>query len=291
MTRALGGRFPYTLSGVGRSVDPAYPTNRAVLILIFAGFLGGTARVLLEGSGWMEAGLTGGNAAATVLLAWALTREFAPDDDPAAFGSVGLVALVWLGLGAQALLIPAVVLMAARLVNRSTGKAAEPTDALVVLGLFGYATWFVSWTLGIVGVAALGLDAMLPRAGAQAKRRYHLALTALVLALVGVRLVAGTAGIALPGRPILLGAVAVLALAAALVYPSPRSRGDVDGELLVDARVRSGLLLGILGTALVTLDAGVPTEELGVLWCSLAAVVVGLPFMLARRDARQEETG
>ena len=115
------------------------------------------------------------------------------------------------------------------------------------------------------------------------ERRNHLAMSALLLALTTLRLVMGTPGIQVPHRPLLLLLLAVLALGAALLSPTPRSRGDVDGEVLIDARVRSALLLGVFATVAVTLDAGVPTGNLGLLWCSLAAVVVRFPFVLARR--------
>ncbi len=273
----------YRFSGIGRPVDPAYPTNRAVLVLVSLGFVAGALRGFRADGAWLVAGFLGINAALTLFLAWALTRELAPDDDPAAFVAAGLAGVAWSLLGTQSLLIPATLLVAVRLVSRTTGKAAEPTDAFLVLPLFGFAAWVASWTLGLAGAAALAIDATLPRAPGQAERRYHLGLAVVVLFVTAARLLAGTGGLQLPDGALLLSGIAVLAGGAGLVYPSPRSCGDVDGEPLVDARVRGALLLGVLATSAVTLDAGVPTTGLGVLWASLTAVVVGLPFVLARR--------
>jgi len=274
----------YRFTGLGRSVDPSFPTNGAILLLASLALVVGTLLSVRGDSGWLYGGLLGVNAAVTVFLAWALTRELAPDDEVASFVAAVLAGVTWFALGRQSLLIAAVLLVALRLVNRSTGKATEPIDELLVLPLFAFAAWAVSWPLGLVGSAAFALDAALPSPLGQVERRHHRPMSVLLLALTALRLVAGTPGIQVPDRPFVLLFLAVLAMGAALLYPTPRSRGDVDGEVLVDARVRSALLLGIFATVAVTLDAGVPTGDLGLLWCSLAAVVVGLPIVLVRRS-------
>lgn len=274
----------YRFTGLGRSVDPSFPTNGAILLLASLALVVGTLLSVRGDSGWLDGGLLGVNAAATVFLAWALTRELAPDDEVASFVAAVLAGVAWFALGSQSLLIPVVLLVALRLVNRSTGKATEPIDELLAPPLFAFTAWAVSWPLGLVGSAAFALDAALPSPLGQVERRHHRAMSVFLLALTAPRLVVGTAGIQVPDRPFILLFLSVLALGAALLYPAPRSRGDVDGEGLVDARVRSALLLGIFATVSVTLDAGVPTGDLGLLWCSLAAVVVGLPIVLVRRS-------
>jgi hypothetical protein len=273
----------YRFTGIGRSVDPSHPTNGAILLLASLALVVGTLLSVGGDAGWSDGGLLGLNAAITVFLAWALTRELAPDDEVGAFVAAALAGVAWFALRSQSLLIPVVLLVALRLVNRSTGKATEPIDALLVPALFAFATWAVSWPLGFVGSAAFALDAALPAALGQVERRHHLAMSVFLLALSILRLVVGTPGIQVPDRPFLLLFLAVLALGAALLYPTTRSRGDVDGQVLVDVRARSALLLGICATVAVTLDAGVPTGSLGLLWCSLVAVVVGFPFVVARR--------
>jgi hypothetical protein len=286
MTPARADAGPYRFSGIGRPVDPSYATNRAILLLGLAGFAVAAAVELMAGAGWWAAGLSAGNAGVTVFLSWALTRELAPDDDPAAFVSVGLAGVGWYLLGSQSLLAPVVLLMAVRVVNRSTGKAAEPTDTLLLLPLFGFAAWTVSWTLGLVGAVALALDGTLTRAPGQRARRDHLWLSALLVAVAAARVLVGVPGVRVPVGsllPMLLAALAALAGAVALVHPTPRSLGDVDGQPLQSVRVRSALLLGVLATVLVTLDAGVATGRLGLLWSCVAGTVVGFPFLLARR--------
>jgi hypothetical protein len=265
MSRTRSTHFVYRFTGLGPSVDPSFPTNAAILLLASLALVVATLRSLRGDSEWLDGGLLGVNAAVGAFLAAALAG------------------VAWFALGSQSLFIPVVLLVALRLVNRSTGKAMEPIDELLVPPFFAFAAWAVGWPLGLVGSAAYALDAALPAALGRVERRNHLAMSALLLALTTLRLVMGTPGIQVPHRPLLLLLLAVLALGAALFSPTPRSRGDVDGEVLVDARVRSALLLGVFATVAVTLDAGIPTGNLGLLWCSLAAVVVRLPFVVARR--------
>jgi hypothetical protein len=283
MSQTRSTHFVYRFTGIGRSVDPSFPTNAAILLLASLALVVAALLSVRGDSDWLDGGLLGVNAAITVFLAWALTRELSPDDELGAFLAAAQAGVAWFALGSQSLIIPVVLLVALRLVNRSTGKAMEPIDELLVPPLFAFAAWAVAWPLGLVGSAAYALDAALPAALGQVERRNHLAMSAFLLTLTTLRLVMGTPGIQVPHRPLLLFLLAVVALGAALFSPTPRSRGDVDGEVLVDARVRSALLLGVLATVAVTLDAGVPTGSLGLLWCSLAAVVVRLPFLLARR--------
>ena len=92
---APGPRGIYRLTSIGRPVDPRYPSNRALLIVLP---LLAVASVGLRGVLDLE------RSALTVTLqsllvgfaAWALTRELAPDDDAAAFVAL---ALAWIGAG------------------------------------------------------------------------------------------------------------------------------------------------------------------------------------------------
>ncbi len=273
----------YRFSGIGRPVDPAYRTNRAILFLLPVALVGGAIRALLAGSGVVDAGLSSANGAVALFLSWALTRELSPDDNAAAFAAAGLAWLGWALAGRQSLMIAVVVLIAVRIVNRSTGKASMPSDTVLLLPLFVFAGWTESWTLAVVGAAAFALDGVLPAAPGQAKRSSHRGIAVLLLAFAAVLVAFGTSGLRADwpvGLVLLL--VAVFAAAVGLVCPEPRSCGDVDGLPLVRVRVRAGLLLGVFAAVLVTVDAGVEIARLGVLWSGLAGTVVGWPFLLRR---------
>jgi hypothetical protein len=271
----------YRLSGVARPVDPSYPTNKAILILMPVVLVAAVVMQLLDGERWLDAGLVGLNAALVVFFCWALTRELSPDDNSAAFLAVALALASWGRVGQQSILILAATVTAARLVNRSTGLAAKPSDSVLVTVGFGLLAWFVSWTCGVVGVVALALDAVLP--SKLERRRGHL-LAALVLAIVvGVRIWLGVEVVKLPAHLPVFGTIAGLGLIAVLAYPKPRSLGDVDEQPLVHARVRAGLAMGVLAAALVSIDGGVPLQRVAGLWACVLATALGLPFVWLRR--------
>jgi len=265
----------YRLSGIGRPVDPRYPTNRAIAILFVVGLVVGGAWSLVTGVPFLQSVLDGLNAGLVVFISWALTRELAPDDQAAAFVAVGLSAVTWVVLSSQSILVPLALLLAARVVARTTGKAAERFDTVVLVVTFAALGWIESWTLSAVGAAALALDSVLPVSPGQEARPYHMG--AAVLVLIGTAYLAtqGLAAAVPPPAPVLLSVIAGATLVVALLQPMPESTGDVDGLRLRRSRVRSALLLGLLGAVAVTLDSSVPVTRLGVPWACLAAVVVG----------------
>src|SRR5687767_1116546 len=85
----------YRFSGIARPIDPAYPTNKAVLLFAPVVFLLGATFAYVGGSSFGQILLAGCNAALLLFLAWALTRELSPDDNPAAFVAVGIALAVW----------------------------------------------------------------------------------------------------------------------------------------------------------------------------------------------------
>lgn len=270
----------YRLSGVARPVDPKYPTNKAILILIPIVLVLITVMHLVDGAGWVDAGLAGLNVGLMVFFCWALTRELSPDDNPGAFLAVGLALATWFRVGPQSILILAATLMAARLVNRSTGLAAKPSDSVFVTVGLGLLAWFVSWTCGVVGALALALDGLLP--SSQESRRGHLLAGLALVGVVVARVIVGIEGPRLPAHLPVFGTIAGLGLFATLSYPRPRSVGDVDEQPLTHARVRAGLGLGVLAAALVSLDGGVPLQRVAGLWSCVLASALGVPFVWLR---------
>ncbi|NVB39495.1 hypothetical protein G6O69_16760 [Pseudenhygromyxa sp. WMMC2535] len=273
----------YRVSGIGRPVDPAYPTNKALLILMAAALVLGALWSLRGGASVGGAALAGLGAALLAFLSWALTRELSPDDDPAAFVAMALALAAWARVGGQSLMFLVVAMGAVRIVNRSTGKAAELADGLILVAIFSAMAWLNSWACGVVGALALALDAGLPRAGTQAARPRHLVFAGVVAAVTVARVVVGVEPLRVPAHLPVFGTIAGLALLVGLFYPQPRSRCDLGGHPLVEIRVRAGLLLAVLLVALGAIDGGVDQFELGALWACLMGVVLGAPVMLLRR--------
>ena len=255
-------------SGLARPVDTGYASNRRI-----AG-----ASVAVLAAAWLIAGIaTGqwlgalGTAALTALaffLAWALGRELDPDEDAAALAGAALTlpGLALAGLPDIGALF--LVLLAMRVLNRTTGVAATVLDVglLLVLGLVvalpGQPVY-----LAAAG-AALMVDGII---SPPSRRRVIIGLGAGAIAAAGVIVL-------MPGgprpQPELLAGLAALVLAAAFVPVIQAQRGlqsvaDDTGEPLAVQRVRAGQLLAA-GTALAA-----------ALWQGSAGLLALLPLWAA----------
>lgn len=273
----------YRFSGLTRSLDPAYLTNKAVLLFAPVAFLLGGLYAYYGGHSIGETALAGLNAALLLFFGWALTRELAPDDDAAAFVAAGLGLALWPRFGPQSILAPAVLMLAARLVNRSPGRAATMLDSVIVTAVFGATAWLSSWVFGVVGILALALDGVMEPAVNQLRRRDHLAFAGALVLVTGLRLFSGVAALAWPPHLPAFATVVGLCVLAIMLYPRPRSVGDVDKRPLVHGRVRAGLCIALIGTMLLSADQGVDLSRLAGLWACFVAVPLTLPFVLARR--------
>ena len=108
----------YRYCSIARPVDPQYPTNRALLILLP---IGAAAFAALCAVGILP-GPAVGNALSALLIgfaAWALARELAPDHDVAAFVALALAWLHFGVTGTSDVLLLFVALFVARVANRS----------------------------------------------------------------------------------------------------------------------------------------------------------------------------
>jgi len=122
---------------IGRPIDPAWPTNRAIAVItVLVGALSAIVLVLWGGVAIQKAAGLAFSSAAAVFLAWAAARELDPDHQPPAFMAAGL-ALVGIALtGAPPPVLPMFwLLLLLRVVNRTTGLAPRLTDLLLFVGL------------------------------------------------------------------------------------------------------------------------------------------------------------
>jgi hypothetical protein len=265
----------YEISALGRPLDPTYPTNRAVLVLLpvaalVAGIVAATGPG--EASLW-DVAVAGAEGALAAFGAWALAREIAPDDEAAAFVAMGLGFGSWLLVDAA--LLPVFVALAfSRLVNRSTGLPATLFDSTVVVALALYASWQARTPLpALVGALAFALDAAL--APGLARQWLFAGLCAaggIVMALSGI------APDYTPNRPDLIPRTAatvatVMAIALIATTRSVASVGDATGFPLSVARVRAAQ--GITLLVAVAAAAGIGSIEAGaVVWAGLVGVAL-----------------
>ena len=261
-------RGVYHLTSIARPVDPAYPTNRAVLIVLA---LGAAVFAALSLGGIIN--MNPLEAALSALLAgfasWALAREFAPDDNAAAFLALALAWAMVLVSGTASVLLTFVALFLVRIVNRSTGLASRPWDTLLVLG-------FVLWATVSLGQPLLALVAALAFAlDARMDSRLWLSWIASAICLgfsVWRFIVTGyewQTSLSDWAVPLVIIAANIVVL---VRLPSPESPCDVSDTRLVVGRVRAGHAIGTLVALQALLHAS--PWQLDIIWSVLIAVPV-----------------
>jgi hypothetical protein len=120
-------------SALVRPLSPRYPTNLAVMILAPAA--GAALGAMSFGQSHEAAGalIAAGRGALAAFGGWALAREIAPDNNAAAFASMGLVLLTMFFVPTASLLPIFLAIMLARILNRSVGVPASLSIQLLSL--------------------------------------------------------------------------------------------------------------------------------------------------------------
>ena len=266
----LTGMYRYT--SIARPIDPAYLTNRALLMVLPVVGLLSAGLTYLNGA---EAGPLSAafNGVLVAFAAWALTRELAPDFQGAAFVALALAWLSNVLLETDHVLLLFVALVLTRLVNRSTGLRWRPLDTTGVLGFCAWAAVNTQQPM-ILLIASLAfvLDAALD----EPLRRHYFAAAACLPILAWI----------LMGAPILLAddlalrdwsMVGAFALGIAFVVkttPDPVSYNDVSPVRLNRVRVNASLVVGFLMAVQALLTDGRAAWLETPIWACLFAVLV-----------------
>ena len=274
----LTGMYRYT--SLARPVDPAYLTNRALLMIlpVVGLFSAGLAYIDDAGSGPLSAAFGGMLAA---FAAWALTRALAPDYDGAAFVALAFAWFVNAAFGTQTVLLLFVALVLVRVVNRSTGLPWRPFDTLSAFGFFTWAAMNTQQPLILlIAALAFALDA-----GLQEPLRRHYWAAAACLLVFAWMLMGDTALVAgdlVVWDWLLLGAVALGILLVMKTSADPVSYCDVSPDRLNRARVNAGLAVGFLMAAQALLTDGRAAWLETPIWVCLVAVLLSSAARQAR---------
>lgn len=263
----------YQYTSIGRPLDPAWPTNQAVLALLPVAAALGAALAWAGGEAVPAIVAAALRFALSLFVAWALARELDPDDQSAAFISLGLGVLVAVAAGSPGLLTAFATLGLVRLVNRSTGLAARKSDSLVLLLLsIGTIYWTASPLFGAVAALAFALDGSL-----RDPQRHQWVFALVSLGGTVVYMVDHDLGLGPVSAPdSLFEWLSVLFLLMFALYVAltrkVRSRGDVGDRPLDPSRVRGGMAIGLLA-ALQGL--GQPSG-VAVIVAAIAGVCIGM---------------
>ena len=281
---------PQHISGIARPLDFTYPGNlwialstglTCAAVLLWNGVAGdGTGGSI--GGDWISATGVAAQAGLAVFLAWAICRELEPDRAAAAVlaSLLAMGAIVLVGLPRTGACL--VVLIAVRVLNRTTGVAATPLDMTVLLGLGVWAALDAGWAYFATAAAALLGDALL-----SPRRLYRLALVlASVAAAIGLLLLLGAPDVRLVGSSRLMAVAMALLLSLLLLLTigaatEVQSVGDITGQPLNPVRVGAGQVLALGLGVLAALESGfVGLSALVPLWSAVAAA--GLYRLLSR---------
>lgn len=263
----------YQYTSIGRPLDPAWPTNKAVLVLLpLAAALG--AALAWAGGEPLPAVLSAAlRCALSIFVAWALARELDPDDPSAAFISLGLGLLVAVAGDSPGLLTAFATLGLVRIVNRSTGLAARKSDSLLLLLLsVGTLYWTASPLFGIVAALAFALDGSL-----REPLRHQWVFALVCLGGTVVFMVDHDLGLGPVGAPdSLFEWLSVLVLLMFALYllltRRVRSRGDIGDRPLDLNRVRGGMAVGLLAAVQ---GLGRP-EAVAVIVAAIGGICIGM---------------
>lgn len=149
------------VTALGRPIDPRYPTNRAIVLLSLTVVPAGAITWIIRGASFLDSIAWGVGAGLSVFLAWALARELDPDHDLSAFVGVGMMLIALLLFDLPSFLVVLWLLLALRIVNRTSGLPARPLDSLAILGLGVWLTWQGHWIAGLMTAVAFLLDGLL----------------------------------------------------------------------------------------------------------------------------------
>ena len=261
----------YRFTSLARPIDPAYLTNRALLIVLVVVSLlsAGLAVVGDVGTGPLSAAF---NGALVSFAAWALTRELAPDYNGAAFVALAFAWLLNVALGTDKVLLLFVALVLVRMVNRSTGL---PWRLLDTLGVFGFCSWAAISTqqplILLVAALAFTLDAVLD----EPLRRHYLAAAACLPVFVWV--LAGDAALMSGDLSVwdwsLVGVFGLGIVLVVMTSSDPVSYCDVSPDRLDRVRVSAGLVVGLLVAVQALLTDGRAAWLETPIWICVVAVL------------------
>lgn len=268
----------YQYTSIGRPLEMSMRSVRVVLALMPGAAVLGLVLGFVDGEGLTAALERAILFALAVYGCWALARELDPDDTPAAFISLA-AGILGISLVREAgVLVVYVTLALVRIVNRSSGLAARPSDSIIVM----LATiWLMYSTqsplFGLVAALAFVMDGSMKE---PLRRQWVFGLVCAGATLVylvdnGV----AERQLALPASLfewISLLFILIFALDS-LILNKVRSTGDVTGRSLDSARVRGGMVIGVLAA----LQGVTRPETVVIVVATLAGLCLGIAFRKA----------
>jgi hypothetical protein len=265
----------YKYTSIGRPLEPGFPSNKAVLILMPLGAVVGAVTAWADGQAGMQLLQQAVFFLLVVFGSWALARELDPDDHTAAFINMAAAVFAALVVDAPGILIVFTTLGLVRLVNRSTGLAARMADSVLVMLL----SLLVIYTtespfFGIVAALAFILDGSLKE-----PLRHQWIFGLVCLGGMIVYMVDHNVGFEQLSAPnslfewLALLFLLIFALNT-LLLKKVYSKGDMSGKTLDLGRVRGGMAVGLFAA----LQGIVRPDDVVIIVACIAGICIGMAF-------------
>lgn len=150
-------------TSLGRGYDLGLKHNRIILILSIIGALvAAIGRLTLHHVGWFEALLVGFTGGAITFSAGVIAKELVPDFPQTAVAAAALSLIAVWFVRPESLLLVFWLIGGMRLLNRTSGLAAKPTDVLVLIIVTGWLVWRFNPLFGLLMALVLWFDTRLP---------------------------------------------------------------------------------------------------------------------------------
>jgi hypothetical protein len=265
----------YKYTSIGRPLEPAYPSNKAVLILIPLGAVIGAVAAWVDGQSGVQLLQQALLFLLIVFGSWALARELDPDDHAAAFISMAAALFAALIVDAPGILIVFTTLGLVRIVNRSTGLVARMGDSVIVMLLALLVIYSTkSPFFGIVAALAFILDGSLKE-----PLRHQWVFGLVCLGGTIVYMVDNDIGVGHLSAPdslfewLALLFLLIFALNTILLR-KVHSKGDSSGKRLDLSRVRGGMAVGLFAA----LQGIVRPDDVVIIVATIAGICIGMAF-------------
>ncbi len=242
-------------TGIGRPLNPKYPTNIAIIVLSAIVAIAAAAISLLQGADYLAVLIESLRASATFFLGWAIAREYDPDHPYSAFlAAAAMVTAYFFGYAGN-LLFLALLLLMMRYINRSTGIPATTIDMAAGIVLIAWLAWTMDWVVALIGSAGFALDGLLDK---EKNDRFFFAVFTLTIAVASRVWGPGSAGFSGINAQVIAISVALAAIGLPLYlsYSEVRSQCDLTDEPLQPIRIRWTQIFYIGSTIIIGLKLG-----------------------------------
>ena len=266
------------ITGIARSLNFKYPTNRAIIIIVASAFLLGTLVQVLLDSTFSESIIWAFGAAGSVFFSWALARELDPDHNASAFISVAFVVPTLFFANLPTLLVLVWFLVIIRILNRITGITPTLLDLVVIIVLAVVLSWQVMWLYGLLTSLVLYVNQSMDGKGKQC-----VLLSMIIIPLVILSILLGNTDLVTvemsSGTTIATAAITLLFIPVIFLTDTVQSLTDVTGELVPTFRLRIARTIAVVTGSLVVITQGNHGfYDLLPLWSAITGVILNFLY-------------